>query len=454
MSLAAQSLARDIAQRFNHRAALICPANSNLVQELIDISSIDFSQQRENFALRKGEILAAYGFADPVSNDKPFAYQDGVAVIPIHGMLINRFGGSYSFVTGYNFVRSQMIAALGDSDVKLIVYDINSCGGVVSGCSELSQEIFDSRSVKPSLAVIDARCYSAAYFLGSSATRMVATPSGGVGSIGAVAIHVDYSGALDAQGIKITYIDFPEGGQKTDGNPYEALSPRAKATMQHEVDYHGELFVEAVARNRGMTAEAVQATQAACFLPPEALELGLIDDVATPTDAISQFFNDNLDADGTMIHNGPPSPKTSTSTEGIESMDEAELQARIDRGIAAGISAATAAERNRQTGIRTCEEAVGREKLAEHLAGTDLTVDAAKAILAASAKEAPPPAAGKGNGFEAAMNNTPNPNVGADGKGDIIADADTPEAKAAAILGDYVGMTGGKVIELKAVRAA
>lgn len=74
---------------------------------------------------------------------------------------------------------------------------------------------------------------------------------------------------------------------------------------------------------------------------------------------------------------------------------------------------AAKAERARVSGIQTCDEAKGREALASHLAfNTDMTVDAAKAILAAAPKsEAATPA---GTGFKEAMDGGQHPNVGAD----------------------------------------
>lgn len=83
--------------------------------------------------------------------------------------------------------------------------------------------------------------------------------------------------------------------------------------------------------------------------------------------------------------------------------------------LAAARNEAVKAERARVSGIQTCEEAKGRETLANHLAlNTDMSVDAAKAILAAAPKQA---AAPSGNAFREAMNSGSNPNVGADATG-------------------------------------
>ena len=86
---------------------------------------------------------------------------------------------------------------------------------------------------------------------------------------------------------------------------------------------------------------------------------------------------------------------------------------------------AVKAERARVSGIVGCDEAKGRESLAQHLAyQTDTGVDAAKLILAAS-----PKASGSGAAFKEAMDNGAHPNVGAVGGG---ANGDKPGEQSAA----------------------
>lgn len=77
--------------------------------------------------------------------------------------------------------------------------------------------------------------------------------------------------------------------------------------------------------------------------------------------------------------------------------------------------AARTAERERIAGIQNHPEAVGRGKLASHIAlSTSMSISEAASLLAASPKELPAaPAAAAGNPFQAAMANTQNPNVGA-----------------------------------------
>lgn len=435
--------ARDIALRMHHRACLIERGHVDVAADLRDIAAMDLSTLKTVFAAYQREILAGYGY-DPETDSKPFAYAGGVAIIPIHGMLVNRMSWASSFATGYDFIRSQRAAALADDDVDLLVYDVNSSGGLATGCDELAKTIYEGRGQKPSLAVVDARAYSAAYYLASACDSVYVTPSGGVGSIGAAAMHVDLSEALDKEGIKLSFIY--EGAEKVDGNMYEPLSKRARESIQRDVSYHYGLFVEAVARHRGLSEDDVRATEARCYLPPEALELGLIDGIKTPIEALAAFSSESTEDQGmTTEKTAVPAVSTAAVTTALTADDVAKM---VAEGVAAGISA----ERTRAGAIRGCTEAKGRENLAAHLAeNTALSIEDAKAVLAA----APLVAAESGtsrqapSAFAAAMDRTVNPNVGADpavGEGATgSGDDSSPGGVANRLLGNYTALTGRKV---------
>ncbi|EMG5636508.1 S49 family peptidase, partial [Klebsiella variicola] len=72
----------------------------------------------------------------------------GVAVIPVHGILVPRRGqitAMCSELTSYERIRGQLQAALNDPSISEIVLDINSGGGAAVGCKELADYIYQSR---------------------------------------------------------------------------------------------------------------------------------------------------------------------------------------------------------------------------------------------------------------------------------------------------------------------
>jgi signal peptide peptidase SppA len=278
--------------RIHGREAFVMPETADLfVSNLQQFARTD-PEKSESLSKATRESVEFCYSVSPASEEtrKPFIYQDGIAIIPIHGALLNRFPYSWGFVTGYQAIRRQMNAALEDDDVQLIVFDVDSPGGETAGCLELADEIRESRAKKPLLAVVDSLSCSAGYALASAATRMVATPSSKIGSIGVYIMHIDVSGAMDQAGIEITYIEAPKGGMKTAGSGYRKLDRKAAEYLQGFVDASYEEFVALVVANRGIEDADVRETEGRVFRSEEALALGLIDAVKTPTEAVSSFL--------------------------------------------------------------------------------------------------------------------------------------------------------------------
>lgn len=388
--------------RMNMGVVAVAPFYSGLATDLKMLSGVEASVMDARFEQRKTEMVSAYGFA-PTEQRKPFAFSNGIAIIPISGTLINRFNYSWEgYVTGYNFIRRQLQAAMADEDVKGIIYDVSSYGGEAAGCFELAADIRAARKVKPSMALVDSNAYSAGYALASAAGKVVAIPSGGVGSIGVITMHADYSAMYEKFGIKVTLIY--EAEHKADGNPYEPLPDAVKASIQSSLHTAYESFVALVAENLGVDAKVPRDTKSRTFGADEALKLGLIHAISSPQQAAQAFF-DELSG---SITNQQGATKMSTQT---TEPGTAEKQAA-----AAAAADARKAERARVNGILSCEEAKGREAMAQHLAmETEMSVEEAKKMLSVAPKaEAPKPEANKSNPFAAAMDATKNPNVGAD----------------------------------------
>lgn len=212
-----------------------------------------------------------------------------VAVIPIHGTLVRRTSGleAESGLASYTGIAAQLDAALASPEIAAILLDIDSPGGESGGVFDLADRIRAASEVKPVWAVANDMAFSAAYALASAATRVFVARTGGVGSIGVIAMHVDQS-VKDAQdGVRYTAVF--AGERKNDLNPHEPISNEAHAVLKAEVDRIYDLFVETVARHRGLDANAVRATEAGLFFGPDAVATGLADAVGSLDDALTQL---------------------------------------------------------------------------------------------------------------------------------------------------------------------
>lgn len=399
--------------KFTSCVALISPQHVN------EINAMAHAPQRgvEQTEIAMQQCASNYGIES--GNGKPFLFAGGVAVIPVWGALLHRDRWCDSWATGYDYISSKLAAALGDPDVKGIWWDINSYGGHVAGNFELCELIYEARAKKPMAGLIDTRCFSGGYSIGSSIGKLYSTPSGEAGSIGVVMMHASFEQMLSDAGIDITFIY--AGKHKVDGNAYKRLSKGVKEDLQASVDRSYEKFVALVARNRGMEPEAVRETEARIFDAEEAQSLGLIDAVMLPRAAFAEFTK-GLESSPTPTKEAKKAMSDNTNN-GEGGQDTAtQVKAATEQGKKAGFEEGQKAAMERFDAIMSCNEAQGKEKLARTLAMTaTVTVEQAKTILAASAAEKPETKAEKeddnkgGNDrFAAAMDNSRNPNMGKD----------------------------------------
>ncbi|MCX7247108.1 MAG: S49 family peptidase, partial [Burkholderiales bacterium] len=130
--------------------------------------------------------------ASPVT---PPTAATGIAVIPVHGSLVRRALAvdAASGLTSYGEIAAMLDAAVADPAVSGILLDIDSPGGEAGGVFELAQHIRAIDAIKPVWALACDSAYSAAYAIACAASRVFVTQTGGVGSIGVIAMHVDQS---------------------------------------------------------------------------------------------------------------------------------------------------------------------------------------------------------------------------------------------------------------------
>ena len=214
---------------------------------------------------------------------------EGIAVIPVFGTLVKRAGAieAASGLTSYGHLEDRIMDAATDPAVRAVLLDIDSPGGEAAGVFDLSDLVYEARSLKPVWAVADEEAFSGAYAIASAAERLFVPRTGGLGSIGVVAVHVDRSARDAMEGFRTTTVY--AGVRKNDFNPHETLKDGARQTLQAEVDRVYQLFVETVARNRSLTAEAVRATEARLFFGENAVAAGLADEVGTLRESLASL---------------------------------------------------------------------------------------------------------------------------------------------------------------------
>lgn len=350
---------------------------------------------------------------------RPYNVRGGVLQIPIMGVLLNRFSFQFGrWATGYQYIEKALARGLEDPDVKAIALVCDSPGGEVAGCFELSDKLFEAREEKPVRAFAADRAYSAAYALASSGSEVVMSRSGGVGSIGVVTLHADFSKNLEKAGVKVTFIF--AGSHKVDGNPYEKLPDAAKARIQGRIDRLYSVFTSTVARNRGMDDSDVRATEALTFDASDAIESRLADRIGALDEEMAVFQSEVAEAEDEQMSFTQEQMDAAVTAAKAEGVTEGKALGKTE-GLAEGASA----ERERATAIMGSDEAKTRPAAANMMVELGVSAEVAADKLAKMPEEATAPKpkgkneqAPKGSAFEQMMDGTGNPNVGANSSED------------------------------------
>lgn len=218
-----------------------------------------------------------------ISQDQGYHVQDGVAIIPVSGVIGKKMNMMTQISGGAStqLIERDIKAALNDSSVNSILLHIDSPGGTVDGTQNLADVVKMAGTHKPVVSFADGVMASAAYWIGSAATEIVASSNTTqIGSIGVVTSHTDTSKAQENAGIKTTEIS--AGKYKRIASQNAPLSKEGAAMLQDQVDQLYTIFVDAVAENRGTDVETVLEDMAdgRVFLAKQAKKRGMIDHVA------------------------------------------------------------------------------------------------------------------------------------------------------------------------------
>lgn len=219
----------------------------------------------------------------PATPDAP----GSIAILPVYGVIAPRAGAFADISQEGTSLKAWSRAfqeAQDDPNITGIVGLFDTPGGSVYGLEETADMIFSARGRKPMTAVVEnGMAASAGYYMASQFDELVASASSEVGSIGIVTRHEDLSKALEAAGVAVNFITAPEDGFKAEGNPFQPLSPEARAHIQSVANAYYDKFVKAVARGRKASQARVREDfgKGRMYGTDRAMAVGMIDRIAT-----------------------------------------------------------------------------------------------------------------------------------------------------------------------------
>jgi len=263
---------------------------------------IDGPAPRDHVAFENGRPSERAGIlGDPIGQrfdkrglgDDILSMAGSVAVIPIEGSLVHKgdWLDSYSGETSYQGIQTQVSRAARDMRVKGVVFEVDSFGGEVSGAFETAEMIAELSAKKPTLAILTDNALSAGYLLAAAARAIVLPETGYAGSIGVISMHIDFSRAIENDGVRVTVMS--SGARKADGSPFKPLAADVVERWQTDLDAGRELFAATVARFRGrkLSKKAALETEADVYRGEAAVAAGLADGVVRPNQAFAEFVD-------------------------------------------------------------------------------------------------------------------------------------------------------------------
>ncbi|EAJ0094289.1 signal peptide peptidase SppA [Campylobacter jejuni] len=176
-------------------------------------------------------------------------------------------------------VLEKIINAKNDSNIKGVLFVIDSPGGAFAPSMELALAIKDLKIKKPVLVYASGTMASGSYLAGVGANKILANPASFIGSIGVIMQGADLSGLANKLGIKEQTIQ--AGEFKSAGTFARAWNKNERNFLQGLIDQSYDLFTGFVAKERALDLNKKdQWANARVFLAAKAKELGLIDELS------------------------------------------------------------------------------------------------------------------------------------------------------------------------------
>ena len=289
-------------------------------------------------------------------------YHGNVGVIHISG-IISRHADMFASFFGIGSAAIENIAKdfqslLDNEEVKSIILDFDTPGGAITGVNELAEIIYNARGIKPIKAYVTGMACSAGYFLASACDEIIIDEMGQVGSIGVMRV-------VSKQNEKSVIFKSSQSPMKN----IEADSELGKAEYQAKVDYLASIFIDKVAKYRGITSDEVinRGNKGGVLVGAVAVTAGLADRLGSMDALIDELNNKKIENKNQNKENKMP------ENEKLEekAVDTAQIEAN-----------AVAAERKRVAELMAIQ-VPGCEKLVQEAISSGATVAEANARIVA-----------------------------------------------------------------------
>lgn len=217
-----------------------------------------------------------------------FLYNDEsrTAILYIEGPLTAKSTGMEMLCggTSYEGLKEDFADAV-ELGAKTVVWMVDSPGGEATTMLDTAnylRKMADDNDVKIISYVDGGMAASAAYGLICVSDEIVAQGDSDIGSIGVLVRLMNDSKHLEQEGYERTFVT--AGSEKVPFSEDGSFRKEFLEDIQYKVDKLYESFTSHVATHRGMSVEAVKATEARTYLADDAMRIGLVDKVMSLDD--------------------------------------------------------------------------------------------------------------------------------------------------------------------------
>ncbi len=264
----------DILTKITRNSPTILKSFLGTDNDLNEIKSLSFKSERR------------------LSNTRSVMIRDGTAVIPLHGTITER-SDLFTYLMGgtsLSDLAKDFQTALDDDQVKAILFDVDSPGGVALGPAEMADAIFKARlssgGKKPIWSYVGRNCSSAAYWIASATEKIIANPSALLGSIGVVTT-IPVQEQPDSEGYKNIEIVSSNAKQKRP----DPRTPDGMAEIKRELGDLESQFIESIAKYRNVSVNTVKNDfgQGGVLIGKNAVASGMADSLGSYEEVIAEL---------------------------------------------------------------------------------------------------------------------------------------------------------------------
>jgi protease-4 len=211
---------------------------------------------------------------------------NAVAVIRLDGAITSG-PLDYFATTGITPGRTNSLLeqAAANPAIKSVVLRVNSPGGSVVASDEIYHALLDFE--KPIVIWMGDMAASGGYYISCGGDYVFAHPDTLTGSIGVISQFINAEELMDEIGVEVVVIT--SGPRKDMGSLFREMTEEEQELWGEVIDEIYEGFVKLVADARDLPLEEVrELADGRVYTGRQALELGLVDELGTPDDAIAK----------------------------------------------------------------------------------------------------------------------------------------------------------------------